>query len=388
MKRLWPLFLLLLAACTGTSSPQPPRFLLVTHDSGGGYVASLLLDDHAATQRFSLLTAADTPLAGEPVSSDVVDRAGERSQVVLLLRTAPAKYSAAFLDVAGLELASLTTLDQHLVDLTPLLAPQLDKPTDLCLTELQSSHDGAVLALLNVPAVCDAGSLATPSVFLVDAAGSGSLIGEFANTLDLLPSGLYLAQGTPDEADRLYWLEGGVGAARLTQLNLTDHGSSYPADFSTGSDIPVPDDFSFSDGAFTATQGSTIHLLRDTASTRAISSSSGRWQVVADPWADQLQALVLLNPTSSSRLLVFRGAADSSPFDWAVGRNVTAATLHPVQLWVYLAYPGGIGTVDLVSVLDGADSSSETRRLYNVTGLGSPGQVVWLEGVLPAPVSP
>lgn len=390
MRQLWPLLLVLvLVACTGTSSPQPPRFLLVTHGTAGAFTASLVLDDHAATPRFSLLTDADTPLAGEPVASDVVDRAGARSQVVLLLREAAAQYSAAFLDVAGLELAALGPLSQRVLDLTPLLLPVLDDAADMCLTELQVSQDGELLALLNVPAECTPGSLTKPSIFVVSAAGSGSLVGEFAATTDLLPSGLHLEQGTADAPDRLHWLDGVIGAARLAHMNLADQGISYGTSFPAGSGNPAPNDFGFSDGAFIATQGNTVHLLRETTpSARTISGSAGTWQVVADPWADQLQALVLLNPGSGSRLVVWRGATDSTPFDWPVGRNVTAATLHPVQLWVYLAYPGGIGTVDLVSVLDGAEPDGDNRRLHSVSGLGAPSQIVWIEGVLPAPVSP
>lgn len=371
------LLALLLSACTGTVSPQPPRLLFVTHGNGP-YLAALVEDDLAVSPRFSYLAATETVLPGEPVALDVTDRAGSRSQVVLLLETAANTYSVAWFDVAGIEPDSATELLPDLLPLGPLLAPELADPSDLCLTDLQVDHTGTLLALLNVPDTCG-GSLAAPSIFVVDTTDDS--VRTLAGSVQLLPSGLYVSQGGVSEQSELYWLEGAAGNARLERYPLPGGPVQTAGDFGAGSDSPEPLQLTRSAGAFVAVQPGRVNLLTDTASGLAQESSSAT-RVISDPYVDGLQALLVLHASSSSRLFVHESLSDSGPTEVKLQANVQHGTVDPGQMWVYFPRSGGLVVVDLLEVLEGTEENSTGDR-HNLPELGAPGLITWLEGVLP-----
>ncbi len=386
---LLPLLLFTLAACTGTQSPQAPRLLFVTHEQGGSFIAALIQEDQraaTAADRLTYLAATEVVLPGEPLAMDVLDRAGSRSQVVLLLEEAANEYSALWLDVSGVEPGSASALAMDLLDLSPLLLPLLPDPVELCLTDLQVSRTGDVLGLFNDPQACGGATLAEPSIFVVDV-GQGTAR-SLAASDSLVRAGVFIRQGTAQaDADTLHFLDGAVQSVRLNSVELPAGTAEAGAAFATGSDSPEPLQLTFTDGAFTSLQPSRLQLLEGTAPT-TLNLPSG-WQadmIVADPSGDQLQALLVLRTGPGARLLVSDTAGSGGPEDLNLSSGVSHGAVDPYQLWVYLLRPGGVDIVDLLGVLEESATGSPVGRYSLPAGtLGSPGFITWVDGVLPPP---
>ena len=367
-----------LVACTGTSSPQPPRLLFVTHGTGP-YLAALVEDDLAAQPRFSYLADSEVTLPGEPLAMDVTDRAGARDRVVLLLETGSHAYSAAWFDVEGIDPDAVTALAPDVLALGPLLAPELDDPNDLCLKDMQVGRTGELLALLNVPADCS-GSIASPSILLLDT--SDSTVTTLAATVPLLESGLYVRQGDSATGDELYWLEGGAGQAIIEGYRLPDGPALGDSGrFAAGSDLPVPLQLTFTAGSFAALQPGRLHLYGDAATSLALSPSTAG-SLIADPFGDELQALLVLHDGSSPSLFVHENGGDANPTEVELPGSVAHGSVDPLQMWVYFTRPGGLVLVDLIEVLDEAAADPKGVR-HTIGGLGEAGFITWLEGVLP-----
>lgn len=396
MRRLLPaaLLLLLLAGCTGTQSPQAPRLLFVTHELAGEFIAALIREDRQAPstgERLDYLEASERVLPGEPRAMDMVDRAGSRSQVVLLLEEAANDYSALWLDVQDIEPGNVTSLAElRYLELTPLLLPLLAEPSELCLSDLQVNRTGDVLGLFNDPQLCG-GSVtdAQAGVFIVDVAALEAR--SLAASDPLVSAGVFIRQGQPgSDSDLLHFLDEGVGSVRLNSVELPD-GAVIPgtqAPFASGSDNPEPGQLTFSDAAFIARQPAQLQLLKD-GSTSSISLPSGRRAdlVIADPAGDYLQALLVLQ-RSPGRLFVYGSGESSEPSELTVSSGVSDASVDPYGLWVYVLRSGGVDIVDLLGVLEGTGTSpaqAVSRFSLPPGTLGTPGFISWVDGVLPPP---
>lgn len=380
MRRLaWLGLLVLLVACTGTQSVQAPILLFVTHSEGGVHRAALIEDAQFSDPRFTYLQDTETVLAGAPVDFDVVDRAGSRSQIVLLLETGANDYQAAWFTTDGIVADTAAELAEAraATDLTGSLAGVLSDPADLCLTHIQTTHDGELLALLNEPGAGNcASSVASPSVFLV--AADGEFIRELATSQSLLPSGLYIRQATGDQEDFLFVLDEGVGAARLNELELPDGALDAGTEFASGSDIPVPLDFGYTNGNFVVIQPDYLYVHGQARV--SLSPSSGNNRLIADPYGDQLPALLVLRTGSSGQLHVaVAGAATETVTNLG---NVSSGTVEPVQQWAYLLTTTGITTVDLMEIIEQFGNANPVSRA-TIPEIGAPGLITWFQGLLP-----
>lgn len=376
----WLGLLLLLSACTGTQSVQAPILLFVTHSDGGVHRAALVEDAQFSDPRFTYLQDTETVLTGVPVDFDVVDRAGARSQIVLLLETGANEYEAAWFDTAGIvpETAGELAVARSATDLTGSLAPELNDPADLCLTHIQTTHDGGLLALLNVPGAgsCSSSTVA-PSILLLTA--DGTFLRELETSTDLLPSGLFIRQNTADRLDSLHYLEGAVNRARLSEVQLPDGSRTDGQLFAPGSDVPTPHDFNFTDGSFVAIQPDSVFIAGQ-ASRIALSPSSVNYRIIADPYGDQLQALLVVRTGSGAQLQVFIDGEAAEPVT-GLG-TVSAGTVEPVQQWAYLLTNTGITTVDLMEIIEQFGSTRPFSRAA-IPEIGSPGLITWFQGLLP-----
>ncbi len=381
MRRLlWLCLLLLLAACTGTQSVQAPILLFVTHSEGGVHRAALVEDAQFSEPRFTYLADTETVLDGAPVDFDVVDRAGARSEIVLLLETGPNDYGAVWLDTEGIvpDTAGELAKARPPVDLTAVLTPEVNDPADLCLTHVQTTHDGGLLALLNNPGAgsCPS-SVASPSIFLVGA--DGEFVGELATTRSLLPAGLFIRQETDDGRDFLNVLDEGVGAARLNEAELPNGVLSEGSEFARGSDEPVPLDFTYTNGAFVVIQRDFIYTHGQESRITLPSSANNR--IIADPYGNQLQALLVLQTGSGAQLNVFMAGGESQTVT-GLG-TVSSGTVEPVQQWAYLLTTAGITTVDLMEVIEQFGNARPVNR-SSIPEIGTPGLITWFQGLLPA----
>lgn len=402
MKPFWfaVLIPLLLAACTGTSSPQSPRLLVTTYGSGSGSRVALVLDNGPQQQgapldRLEFLADSARPLAGQAVALDFVDRAGARNELVLLLHEGAGQYSLAFLNTAGIDPAAPAAFapSRQPLPLNAALAGLTD-PASLCLTDVQVTHDGRFAVLLEggsaaAGPACPDSVTAAPELFLVDLTGVTPPV-SINPTADLLAVRPFLDQAVLDTEDQLFYLVGAVQpAAQLWSVSLPL--PAFPSDgspvgtFSGGSSYPLDLAARGREEGMLALRSTSIELLLPDGRNVAAATPATPVRFIRDPYVNELRQVLVLRSGGYS---VHRDPADANPVTGTVS-GVTGAAVDPDRDYVYFLSAGTITILDILDLGDSADPDASSRRPlpFRVPELESPaGLIDWIPAVLPAPV--
>lgn len=387
--------LLALAACTGTSSLQAPRLLAIVHEpTAGTNVIALVSDaDGGGGPRFTYLDASERSLpAGTAVALDVVDRGGirsevgARSQLALLMRTAPGGYELLWFNteavaaddpVAFAEVARLD-VTQALVD-AGVDQEDLD---ELCLTSMQVSGAGDMVALLNSPRACTATSLLTPIIYVLDRDGDN--LRTFGGAESMFVEAPVLID---QRDDTLYYLEEWVGLARLHAVDLTTGSAEDPVPFASGSAESAPRDLAFGRGAALLLLQNRLHWLPLPPAGGAPGSNAenGAVRVVDDPYLDMLEFIVVLRGSQLAVHTVLDGGTAPQGVNLGSGA-VRDAVIDPERLWGYLLRDGRLTVIDL---LPATREEAPNVTQYPLTDdLGQGALITWIPGVLPDPGVP
>lgn len=165
LRTLAPLLLLLVgvvAGCTGTSENVPPLLLAIgRQDPANPAVSQMVLveDNFPGQPRFSVLTSSERPLPYPAVASDVVDRAGTRSAMVVLTRqlvgTAPASALVVF-QLSRIHPTTPTAFHEtNRVQLTGGTNPVFNNSSGpWCFSHITVSKDGRYAYLIDDPNAC------------------------------------------------------------------------------------------------------------------------------------------------------------------------------------------------------------------------------------------
>ena len=178
LRTLAPLLLLLVgvvAGCTGTSENVPPLLLAVGRQDPTNPSASqmVLVEDNFTTNQATLRTLTVVPGSARPlpypaVASDVVDRAGARSSMVVLTRdlsggTSPSSALATF-NLVGIDPAAPTAFaQQSTTALSGAAGDALQSYAPVCPTGVTVSATGRYVTLLDDPAACNDSPRVTPN---------------------------------------------------------------------------------------------------------------------------------------------------------------------------------------------------------------------------------
>ncbi len=182
LRTLAPLLLLLagvVAGCTGTSENVPPLLLAVGRQDPTNPSASqlVLVEDNFTTNQSTARTLTVVPGSARPlpypaVASDVVDRAGARSSMVVLTRdlsggTSPSSALVTF-NLVGIDPAAPTAFArQSTTPLTGAAGDALQSYAPLCLTGVTVSATGRYVTLLDDPRACN-DTVRYPQLFQLD----------------------------------------------------------------------------------------------------------------------------------------------------------------------------------------------------------------------------
>jgi hypothetical protein len=393
----WILLLLLLAGCTGTSSQQAPRLLTVTYGTGADSRVALVRDNGTAsgTARLEFLPASVRPLEGRAVALDIVDRAGSRSELVLLLHRGGNGYSLAFMNVEGIdpEAPAAFAPSRTGLDLTAALAGVAADPAALCLTAVQVTGTGSHAALLNGGPGCDAGVTAAPELFIVDLTGGDGPL-SIAASAELLPVQPFIRQSTVADENELFFLIGGPGSnAELWSTPLPPD-SVFPqgvaaGTFSGGGSSGYPLDIAAgSEGlAALALRSASLDLLLPDGTSRQVATPATARRFIRDPFDTELEQVLVLRTSGFS---VHRDATDSRPFTGNL-TAVTDAAVDPERLYVYFLSPGMIRILDILDLPAAATPDQGSGRLASnpVAELLAPaGLISWVPAAVPPPGLP
>ncbi len=369
---------LTLTACTGTSSPQAPRLLVVTHGGASGDAVSLVADyGPGEAERLEFLAGTSIELNGEAIALDVLDRAGERDGVAILVERGSGDYAAVMLSTAGIDAqapSAFRITDEF--DLTALLAAGGHDVSELCLRGIQVSREGDRLALLDVPEECPAATQA-PGLFVVDV--NTSVTTTFADTEQLLPTSPWLDQGLFGSGETLHYLVGVPGGAGVSSIDMEDlSGSDGPPRALPGLGSTVPLDLGPVAGslaAITADRLSHVPLASGAAAAGSFALSNAA-RLVEDPYGNDLVSVQVIE---GSNLAVYPGLGAAGKETVSLGAGIADVVIDGDRLWLYALRSGGITIVDML------DAASPAGRRENLPELTSPRLITWVPGVLPPP---
>jgi hypothetical protein len=379
MKPSWlasaALLLVLLPACTGTSEADLPTLLVV----GTGAPAQLqLLEDVYQPSGTPARTLVPVPgsereLPAPPVSLDVVDRVGARSELVVLVHSdAEGVAELRFFDLSDLSATdpSRFVMSRPPLDLTALLQAESEIPQPICPVEVEVSDDGRHAALLDDGSCRESGF---PDIYVIDLTLRRLLYALSVEhpAVNLLPAGIHIDQAT----DLLYFAAGSLAPIEVLALPIT--GASRPADLGAASISPVAGDDAdlarVADGIGLLT-GDRLALVpfgdEDQGAVEPVSTLVAAERLLADP-AASLDVLVVL---SADRVAIHQNAEDDSPQTYPLRAAPVGATLEPVQRFAYLLEAGGVEILDLFPY---AEPPASRTLFVSVPGLAEPAVITW-----------
>lgn len=183
---LIPLLLLtgIVTGCTGTTENVPPLLLAIGRQdptNASAYQMVLVEDNYTAnqstTRALTVVPNSARPLAYPAVASDVVDRTGTRSTMVVLTRqlsgtnasTSPVSFLR-FFNLQGIDPTSPSAFQEQssrAIELTGTTGDPFYN-SGACFTSVQISYDGRYAALLSSPQACDPASGNPPALYVLD----------------------------------------------------------------------------------------------------------------------------------------------------------------------------------------------------------------------------
>ncbi len=378
LRTLAPLLLLLVgvvAGCTGTSENVPPLLLAVGRQDPTNPSASqmVLVEDNFTTNQATLRTLTVVPGSARPlpypaVASDVVDRAGARSSMVVLTRdlsggTSPSSALATF-NLVGIDPAAPTAFaQQSTTALSGAAGDALQSYAPVCPTGVTVSATGRYVTILDDPAACN-DTARYPQLFQLDT--------QTGNVQPVvLNSGVQVTQPTvpvddqitPDET--LYFLVPGTNNAQVWadpvphDTSLEKQVASLPSQDQTalatnGTDlVAVTNPYPYTSGSYVQSfvQTVTPGLLTPTgtqidtiygANALAIDPSDATSQVVVAGHSSTGYGQIAVHPDPSTK-------PTATTLDYA-GYSGTAAAIDPVNRFAYVVDNERIVVLDLLSI--------------------------------------
>jgi len=394
LRTLAPLLLLLVgvvAGCTGTSENVPPLLLAIGRQDPASPSASqmVLVEDNFTTNQSTARTLTVVPNSARPlpypaVASDVVDRVGKRSSMVVLTRdlsggTAPSSALVTF-NLVGIDPTAPTAFQQQSsVALTGAAGDVLQGYAPLCLTGVTVSATGRYVTLLDDPRACNDTSR-FPQLFQLDTqTGTAQPV--------VLQSGVQVTQPTVPVDDQitpgetLYFLVPGTNDAQvyadpvphdasqastvaslpgLNQLALETDGTNLMA---------VTNPYPYATGTYAQSYVQTVApgLLAPTG--KEVASVYAATSLAIDPSGATSQVVVPgFNGSGSGQIAVHPDASTKPTAVTVYYANYTgvAAAIDPVNRFAYVVDNERIVVLDLLTV------ANQATNWYRAFDFGSP----------------
>lgn len=373
-----------MVSCTGTTENIPPLLLAVGRvDATSGVPQMVLVEDNFASnlsvpRTLSVVAGSARNLTYPAVASDLVDRAGTRSKLVVLTRDlsvaagpapAPASNLLTF-NLVGIDPVAPAAFTQdaslQLTGSSSAVFPTGSSGSPWCFSGVSVSRTGRYVTLLDDPAACGDTSGRYPRLFQVDTAASPATVTQVAPAAGSQP-----VQATvpfDDQAatnDTLYFLVSGVldallyadpvphatdtapsssvaTMARQDQIVLLGNGSRI---------LAVTNQAPYSSPPTTTT--SYLEVADPSAGGKipAVQTVGGARALAVDPQGITEQAVV----AGATSLAVHSNPSDAAPAETPAAYDLTgvAATIDPINQFAYVVDDNRITVLDLLTVKTG-----------------------------------
>jgi hypothetical protein len=362
-----------LPACTGTREATVPILLVIGSVGPDGPQLSLVQDvyDPGATTPRDLVPVAgsETDLPLPPVSLDVVDRTGNRGELVVLVSDGTDS-RLHFFDLTGIDPGAPAALpaSRQPVDIAAQLLAETGLPA-VCPVEVAVGGNGRYVALL------DDGSCRgdLPDLFVYDLTQEElvlSVSSEFP-ALELVPAGVFVDQSR----DLLYFAVDSLNRVEIHSVPLAGSASTTTVGSAavTTSLLGESELARASGGiAFLADDRlALVPLGGGDAAAGPITTLDGAVSLLEDPGGGLDEIVVF----SSSHVAIHADPDDDDPETYSVRSAPIDTTLEPVQRFGYLLEVGGVEILDLFPYAERPASRLLFRTLPN---LDEPRVITWV----------
>ncbi|MEJ2292195.1 MAG: hypothetical protein P8Y05_10840 [Deinococcales bacterium] len=354
----------------------------------------LVEDNYTANQTtgrtLSVVPNSERSLTYPAVASDVVDRTGTRSTMVVLTRqlsgttatTSPVSWLR-FFDLQNIVPSNPGAFRQvRAIQLTGASGDPFFG-TGACFTAVQVSLDGRYATLLNSPAACDPNSSSPPSMFVLDTQNPTT----YYDITSSVGPPILDAAPFDDQAqvgEKVYFLvsggsTGGVNNAEIYTFDVPYDPTVQPADAqmflpgqdqtelaSNGSELVAmtnPDPYSPTN--YPASYVQAVPLSGSSQS-QQVDTVPGATALAVDPSGATQQVVVAGRTSTGGEITVHPDATSNATATTSAGYNYTgvAATIDPVNRFGYVIDSGQIVVLDLLTVGSG---SSTWYRPFGLT---------------------
>lgn len=368
-------------ACTGTTENTVPTLLVIGSVTPSGSQLELVQDVYApgtATPRDLVrVPGSTTSLPAPPVSLDVVDRNGGRSELVVLTQ-APDLTTAElhFFDLSGLDPAVAEPLpsSRASVDVSALLAAEGISP--LCPVEVAVGADGRRAALLDDGSCRDG----VPDIFVIDLETNETFaVSQEFTILDLLPDGLFVDQST----DLLYFPAQSLNRVDVLSVPMTGAATQPTTVGSADLSADASGDNDFAPvagglGLLFDDELAVVQVGEEVEEASGVATLIGASMLLRDP-GGSLDEIVVLSDDEGA---IHADATDEDPEEFTLSRSPVDATLEPVQRFAYVL---GAGGVDIVDLFPYADERGDRVLFRELPGLDDPRVITWTQAEGTAP---
>lgn len=378
LRTLAPLLLLLLgmaAGCTGTSENVPPLLLAVGRQDPTNPSASqmVLVEDNFTTNQATARTLTVVPGSARPlpypaVASDVVDRAGTRSSMVVLTRelpggTSPSSALVTF-NLVGIDPGAPTAfVKQSTTPLTGASGDPLQADAPVCPTGVTVSATGRYVTILDDPRACNDTSR-FPRLFQLDTRTGNAqpvvLSSGVQVTQPTVPVDDQIAPGetlyflVPGTNDAQVWADAVPHDASLAKTVASLPGRDQIALATNGTDLmAVTNPYPYTSGTYAQSYVQTVTPGLLAPAGKQIDTVSGANAAAIDPSGATSQVVVAgHNASGSGQIAVHPDASTkaTATTPYYAGYTGVAAAIDPGNRFGYVVDNERIVVLDLLTV--------------------------------------
>ena len=364
----WLLTTILLGGCTGTQEESIPILLVVGSVEAGAPQLQLFEDVRdPMTPRDLQPVGTPVPLPAAPVSFDVIDRNGERSELVVLTEAG----TLHFFDLSDLP-------DSFVQSRTPVDAAALVLASGeavgpaFCWRQVQVG--GEPSAAGRYAALLDSCRSDLTEVYVLDLVTSEFLYALSLRHVDaqpLLAVGIHLDQAS----DRLFFATDEFTETLVQSVEVAGEAAPEELGLSPLDPLEAVDLAPLGSGIGLLGEGGELSIVPFTGDAPApvdLELAAAR-TLLPDPSGN----VELVAAFAESRGALVDILEDQEPESLDLAEPLADATLEPVQRFAYLLEEGGIEVLDLFSY---ADPPANRLRFFDLAGLEDPRVITWAFG--------
>jgi hypothetical protein len=361
-------FLLLLVGCTGSIGNYPPRLLIVGLIENStpqlALIEDTFLTSNAIPNRIRFIENSRRTIAEPAISFDVVERNGDRSELLVLSRSSDDPYQSYFdfFNLSGIDPSSPSafTATRTRIDLSALVGV-----AGFCPTEAGISRDGQSAIVFSDRTFCSGDDFR--AIYFLDLETE-----TVVDTIDSEPifgAGIYIDQ----DLGKAYFLLDEIS----TSLYCVDLDGKNRALISDGLGLSDPIDLGQAGQTFVVLQDDSFQTIDFSTSPPTLNSpvvTPSNSSLLIESPRNLVPEILFL---TGSNLLAYHDESTASGETFA--STALNGIIEPELGFAYLILETGLQIFDLISFDSSLNSIIKNYSIHEVT---IPGPISWTKGLL------